>query len=136
MTGGDSQQGDFDADDELKNTRSPPDGSSLYQDATGYEEGFYIPIDPKTAKKEKAAAREIKQSQWWHNQKSAGVCYWCQGHFAPADLTMDHKLPIAQGGRTTRKNVVPACKECNFTKKNMSPGAWEAYLKDKGRQES
>ena len=30
---------------------------------------------------------------------------------------MDHVVPLVRGGRSTKGNVVPACKECNTTKK-------------------
>ena len=43
------------------------------------------------------------------------------------ELTMDHIVPIARGGRSTKGNVVPACKECNNTKKQLLPMEWAAY---------
>jgi 5-methylcytosine-specific restriction endonuclease McrA len=41
---------------------------------------------------------------------------------------MDHIVPIVRGGKSTRGNVVPACKECNSRKKHMLPIEWEEYL--------
>ncbi len=38
-------------------------------------------------------------------------------------LTMDHVVPIIRGGRSTKGNVVPACKSCNAKKKHRL--AWE-----------
>jgi 5-methylcytosine-specific restriction endonuclease McrA len=32
---------------------------------------------------------------------------------------MDHIVPLIRGGKTTRGNVVPACKECNNKKKYL-----------------
>ena len=29
---------------------------------------------------------------------------------------MDHVVPLARGGRSTRGNVVPCCRECNQAK--------------------
>jgi hypothetical protein len=51
---------------------------------------------------------------------------------------MDHIVPVIRGGKTTKGNVVPVCKECNNKKKYLLPMEWEAYLqnsfgKDKGR---
>jgi 5-methylcytosine-specific restriction endonuclease McrA len=40
---------------------------------------------------------------------------------------MDHIVPIARGGKTTKGNVVPCCKECNNLKKQLLPMEWEAY---------
>lgn len=37
---------------------------------------------------------------------------------------MDHKVPIIRGGRTTKGNVVPACKPCNDAKKHSLPTEW------------
>lgn len=33
---------------------------------------------------------------------------------------MDHLIPVARGGKTTKKNVVVSCKECNSLKKNRT----------------
>lgn len=37
------------------------------------------------------------------------------------ELTMDHKIPIARGGRSTRGNVVPSCRACNQRKSFKTP---------------
>ena len=31
---------------------------------------------------------------------------------------MDHVVPLIRGGRSTKGNVVPACKECNAKKRH------------------
>lgn len=67
-------------------------------------------------KKEKAKARELRQSQWWRQEIGKGICYHCQERFKPDELTMDHLLPIARGGKSTKKNCVPSCKACNTKK--------------------
>ncbi len=41
---------------------------------------------------------------------------------------MDHIVPMARGGKSTKGNVVPACKECNNKKRYMLPIEWEEYL--------
>ncbi len=41
---------------------------------------------------------------------------------------MDHIVPMARGGKSTKGNVVPACKACNYKKKYMLPIEWEEYL--------
>jgi hypothetical protein len=35
------------------------------------------------------------------------------------ELTMDHVVPLARGGKSTKGNVVPACKPCNNKKKQL-----------------
>ncbi len=78
--------------------------------------------------REKSKARELRQSQWWKNKKSAGKCYYCQKTVLPSHLTMDHVVPVARGGRSVKSNVVPACKDCNTAKKTMVPMEWQSYL--------
>jgi 5-methylcytosine-specific restriction endonuclease McrA len=41
---------------------------------------------------------------------------------------MDHIVPIIRGGRSTKGNLVPCCKQCNSNKKHMLPVEWEEYL--------
>ena len=43
-------------------------------------------------------------------------------------LTMDHLVPIVRGGKTTKGNLVPSCKNCNSEKKYHLPLEWEAKL--------
>jgi 5-methylcytosine-specific restriction endonuclease McrA len=48
-------------------------------------------------------------------------CQYCGKEFMPAFLTLDHVVPISQGGKTQWDNVVTACKTCNTRKRNRSP---------------
>ncbi|HMA80189.1 MAG TPA: HNH endonuclease, partial [Candidatus Binatia bacterium] len=41
--------------------------------------------------------------------------------FAPGDLTMDHLVPIIRGGKSTKGNVVPSCKNCNSARQHRLP---------------
>lgn len=77
--------------------------------------------DPKHMARAKEKARVLRQSQWWRNKIAQGRCAYCQGSFAPDDLTMDHIVPLARGGRSTKGNVVPCCAACNSTKKYWTP---------------
>ena len=79
---------------------------------------FYL---EDTVKKEKSKARELKASQWWKRKKAKGLCHWCQKNFPAKELTMDHIVPVSRGGKTTKGNVVPSCKECNNNKKYLLP---------------
>ncbi len=85
-------------------------------------------------KREKNKAREMRQTQWWKRQLSSGVCYYCGRSVPPAELTMDHIVPISRGGKTTRSNVVPACKTCNVKKRQLVPVEWEEYLARLGNE--
>jgi 5-methylcytosine-specific restriction endonuclease McrA len=46
------------------------------------------------------------------------ACQYCGD---TRDLTFDHVLPRAQGGRTTWENVVCCCIDCNLTKAARTP---------------
>ncbi len=43
-------------------------------------------------------------------------CAYCGNHFSTKDLTFDHVIPRAKGGRNTPENVVSACMPCNSRK--------------------
>lgn len=86
-----------------------------------FEEYTFDGTDEQIIKKEKAKARELRKSRWWHNKIASGKCHFCGGIFDPKELTMDHLHPLARGGKSTKGNLVPACKECNNNKKNLLP---------------
>ena len=71
--------------------------------------------------KEKEKARQLRQSQWWQGKLSQGVCYYCENKFSKEELTMDHKLPLSRGGKSSKGNLVVACKTCNSEKKYLTP---------------
>jgi 5-methylcytosine-specific restriction protein A len=72
--------------------------------------------DPEHIKRERAKAKELRQSQWWRQELGKGICYHCGGKFAKELLTMDHLVPIARGGKSTKSNCVVCCKDCNNKK--------------------
>ncbi len=86
---------------------------------------FSILEEEKHLRREKDKARQLRQTQWWKRRKAKGVCYYCGRKFAPKDLTMDHIVPISRGGKSTKANVVPCCKECNNRKKMKLPIEWD-----------
>lgn len=77
-------------------------------------------VDPIQVKRERAVAREMRNSSWWRQQVGKGICYHCEKKFAREDLTMDHLIPLSRGGRSTKKNIVVSCKQCNSLKKNQT----------------
>ncbi|MDA8078444.1 MAG: HNH endonuclease [Nitrospiraceae bacterium] len=96
---------------------------------------FVSPVTEEEIRRERAKARELRQSSWWKRKRGEGICYFCGGKFPPAALTMDHIVPIIRGGKSVKGNVVPACKECNNKKKHMLPLEWEEYLTTLRREE-
>ena len=93
---------------------------------------WYESASEKHKKKEREKARLLRKSAWWKSQLAAGICYYCEQAFKPAELTMDHKIPVARGGRSTKGNVVPCCKECNTHKKHKTPA--ELALEELNKQ--
>jgi 5-methylcytosine-specific restriction enzyme A len=87
---------------------------------------YFVPASEAHQKKEKAKARELRASQWWKGQLAKGVCYHCKQRFHPSELTMDHLIPIARGGKSDKKNCVTSCKDCN-TKKGYKTTAEIAF---------
>jgi len=77
---------------------------------------------------EKKKARELRNSAWWRRKIATGECYYCRRIFPPDELTMDHRIPLARGGRSEKINLVPACKECNNKKKHLLPHEWDEYM--------
>lgn len=82
---------------------------------------YFLSHDKAHIARERKKAQELKRSQWWKNVLAKGLCHYCGGKFPPAQLTMDHVVPVARGGTSTRGNVVPACKKCNTEKKLSTP---------------
>lgn len=85
---------------------------------------FLVPVDDDQIRAERAKARELRRSAWWKQKRSSGRCHYCGQNVGAQALTMDHKVPIIRGGRTTKGNVVPACKPCNDSKKHSLPTEW------------
>lgn len=77
--------------------------------------------DPKRIKKERDKARELKKSPWWKEKIKQGICHHCGGRYSPQQLTMDHVVPLARGGTSSKNNIVPSCKPCNTGKKLDTP---------------
>lgn len=92
-------------------------------------EFFGIFEEDIAVKRERAKARKLKASQWWKRKLATGTCYYCGQFFIPAELTMDHVIPLIRGGKSERFNLVPCCKECNKKKKSLLPTEWEAYMR-------
>ena len=89
---------------------------------------FELPVAPETLRRERAKARELRQSPWWKRRIADGVCGYCRRRVGHRALTMDHVVPLGRGGQSTRGNVVPSCKDCNSRKQSMVPVEWQAYL--------
>lgn len=95
---------------------------------------FVSDISEQEIRYEKDKARELRKSRWWSNRIGKGLCHYCGATFPQAELTMDHIVPIIRGGKSSRANVVPSCKECNSRKKYLLPIEMEEFLKGLNRE--
>ena len=89
------------------------------------EESFYSLGDDETVQRhvrsERERAKKLRKSAWWKDQLQKGLCYFCQQVVQSTNLTMDHLVPLARGGKSTRGNIVPACQSCNRKKQLGTP---------------
>ena len=95
-------------------------------------ESFFIGVDQETQQRERQKARALRDSPWWKNQKGRGRCYYCDGQFHPSELTMDHRVPVVRGGRSTKGNLVACCKPCNNEKKHLLVSEWIVQRQEAG----
>nr|WP_321468430.1 HNH endonuclease signature motif containing protein [uncultured Desulfobulbus sp.] len=86
------------------------------------------PMDEALLRAERKKARDLRKSRWWQQKTASGTCWYCGEKVGFHNLTMDHVIPLARGGRSTKDNLVPCCKECNTKKKNVLPIEWEEYM--------
>lgn len=89
---------------------------------------FFLEVSEEDIRRERDKARELRKSNWWKNRVAQGLCHYCGARVRPAELSLDHIVPLARGGKSSRGNCVPACKSCNNRKKDLLPMEWEEYL--------
>jgi len=54
-------------------------------------------------------------------QRDDYTCQYCAESFTPEDLTFDHVVPVANGGKRGWDNIVTACEPCNRKKGARTP---------------
>ena len=77
--------------------------------------------DERHIKRERAKAREMRQTPYYQDLFRKGICHYCGQKFPQDQLTLDHIVPVSRGGRSTRGNRVVACLDCNQKKKYLTP---------------
>ena len=80
-----------------------------------------IRADEAHVRREREKARQLRKTDWWRSLLQKGECYYCHKIVGQEALTMDHKIPVSRGGKSTRGNCVPCCKDCNNEKKAYTP---------------
>ena len=94
---------------------------------------FFDGVDDVVIRQERDKARKLRKSQWWKTKLSTGLCHYCGETFPAKKLTMDHLLPVARGGSSSKGNIVACCKDCNTKKRDMLPSEWEDFVKEGGK---
>jgi len=92
------------------------------------EDRYVREVDDDALRREKARARELRQTSWWRRRIAAGRCHYCRREVGAKALTLDHVVPLVRGGRSIRANMVAACRECNSKKQSLLAWEWQAYL--------
>lgn len=96
----------------------------------------FLDVTEEDERREREKARELRQSRWWKTRVAGGICHYCGRKVAPKELTLDHLVPVSRGGKSTKNNCVPACKDCNNKKKHLLPMEWKAYLASQGADDA
>jgi HNH endonuclease len=61
------------------------------------------------------------------------VCVWCGHEPWRSDLTAEHLLPRARGGRGVVENLAVACRGCNKRRRTRAVAAFARAQLDEGR---
>ena len=62
-------------------------------------------------------------------------CYYCGTQSASTtEMTLDHVIPFAAGGRNVIQNCVPACASCNSSKSDRTEREFNDFLNTKGAE--
>src|SRR2546430_13956120 len=56
-------------------------------------------------------------------------CQYCGDGFPTSELTFDHVVPVAQGGRKDWENIVTCCVSCNRRKGGRTPAEAAMHLR-------
>src|SRR5437660_8641879 len=67
------------------------------------------------------AHRSVKFSRINIFTRDGYRCQYCRRKYRTEDLTFDHVIPIAKGGKKTWENIVTACWACNNKKSGRLP---------------
>lgn len=86
----------------------------------------YVPL-----KKKKHIVRFSRINIFSRDQNN---CQYCGRNWSRGQLTLDHVIPIVQGGRKCWENIVTACKICNQRKGGRTPSQAGMHLIRKPRQ--
>lgn len=66
--------------------------------------------------------------------RDGNQCQYCGKKFQRSQLTLDHVIPVVQGGGKSWENIVSSCKPCNQKKGGKTPGQAGLQLIRKPRE--
>src|SRR5207245_8776409 len=78
-------------------------------DAMTSAERFIPAADGAALRRERARAREIRQSGWWKRRIAEGRCHYCAREVGARALTLDHLVPLIRRGHPVEARVAPLC---------------------------
>ena len=64
----------------------------------------------------------LTQEQWEDIlEQYGGKCAYCR---SSENITQEHIVPLSKGGAYTANNIIPACWDCNYSKRDKSLIVW------------
>lgn len=60
--------------------------------------------------------------------RQGGVCAYCKDPLVPWEATADHRVPVRDGGRHRKSNILAACRDCNEAKKATDESAFRRMV--------
>lgn len=78
-------------------------------------------------------SRDVKYSRQTIFERDAFRCAYCGKEFRRSELTIDHIVPRAKGGKSSFKNTISACVPCNSKKghKTLEESGMKLHFKPK-----
>ncbi len=69
-------------------------------------------------KQKRMNSKKNKQAKNKLLDRFGSVCFWCEKPLSKAELTVDHLIPLSQGGSNNLENLRLACLCCNKKRGN------------------
>ena len=95
--------------------------SVLEEYGTPVHEGIQMPAVVRLNNSVHRSKQRVKFSRANVLARDHGRCQYCGTRLPSGELTYDHVVPRAQGGKTVWENIVMSCVPCNAAKANRTP---------------
>ena len=90
---------------------------------------FKLPSVIRLLRYQDQAALRPCRSRAQHYARDDHRCQYCGDGFPTSELTFDHVVPVAQGGRKDWENIVSCCVTCNRKKGGRTPAEAGMHLR-------